>query len=837
MTISPPTLDKSDVASIIIALFHVMPSQFVSEMLDMSETLRLNETTRPLNLLFKTFQSFLNGDEAFPPAWPALHILAHRTVLKVMGPIGESLMKTVGYVLQNPRLEYARLQVDLTSYFRTLLLLLNSNWVQVENFGPQHSRVAKEVGADIREAGGKLLEHVWSSLARMEVGSVSKSTPATTNGNAEAFTSLFTPHLIGSFMELTLSPHTELKAIAINLMFGAIEREFEKNGNLNFAEAECIDRLERLIMGDSKGNTEYRQWLIESLQAKLRQWIRRGQQDCPPPALTVDKKRMSSISSCASSADVFSSLKIGGFAQAARSFIEDVSTFLDLCIVVRSIIEPPVVLNAPETNCLKPTVSSPPASHDGQIFAILKLMRFVRTIGHRGIYVKYAHRLSNIHLGKNRPVEAALALKLHADVLDWSMDINVEPLLEYNFPRTQTAFDRKSEILQNVVLLLERGCAWERAYEVLKELSVRYERGIGINYGQLADIYQHQSSLLRKIWGQSSSEAGINNNSTRFPPTYYRVYFHGGPWPDHLRGHQFVYKAGEWERLPAFIERIMNEYPDAQLYRNNGPVDLEISNGQVKFLQITAVKPEIDLRRWFNSDGMVGWPLLWENGDARSIGDWYRSDSVTDCIEMAVPLLILEPDLETQPDGIGIKTLSYLEKMPDQIKEYLMYNEVNLFTHSRPIKRTVAPNELSDIIEGPALEFSQLWTEKTLLITSDNFPCLSDKSLVVETINYDISPIENAIISVKGKNRQLLELEKKYSSQSHQAPLNMNPFTMALTGSVDAPVNGGIPMYRIAFLNGRPKTPLVTLLERSINDQVNKTKHLGFEKNIKPLHP
>jgi hypothetical protein len=80
---------------------------------------------------------------------------------------------------------------------------------------------------------------------------------------------------------------------------------------------------------------------------------------------------------------------------------------------------------------------------------------------------------------------------------------------------------------------------------------------------------------------------------------------------------------------------------------------------------------------------------------------------------------------------------------------------------------------------------------------------------------------------MEAKNRELELLERKYrqflqspsattaqksagskrggstnSEMNYHSPvdINCNPLTMCLNGSVDAPVNGGVPMYRRAFL-------------------------------------
>jgi hypothetical protein len=74
----------------------------------------------------------------------------------------------------------------------------------------------------------------------------------------------------------------------------------------------------------------------------------------------------------------------------------------------------------------------------------------------------------------------------------------------------------------------------------------------------------------------------------------------------------------------------------------------------------------------------------------------------------------------------------------------------------------------------------------------------------------ELSPIENAVFAMEQKNSELAGLEKKYAlfvaklpknQQQGSSNININPFSMALNGAVDAPVNGGVPMYKTAFLS------------------------------------
>jgi hypothetical protein len=181
-----------------------------------------------------------------------------------------------------------------------------------------------------------------------------------------------------------------------------------------------------------------------------------------------------------------------------------------------------------------------------------------------------------------------------------------------------------------------------------------------------------------------------------------------------------------------------------------------------------------------------------------------------------------------------------------------------MFSLSRPIKKEYVYDYVFD---QNAKEFANLWIEKTILFTEFSLPCLARKSKVVQSMTFEVSPIENAIITMRTKTRELLAFEAKYkqysqrnsidtmgfaapadskwsidtitSSPSSQSEgnqttpdINVNPFSMALQGAIDAPVNGGVSMYKSAFLRNPSyyqhldNQKLCRTLESSIMEQV-----------------
>ena len=60
-----------------------------------------------------------------------------------------------------------------------------------------------------------------------------------------------------------------------------------------------------------------------------------------------------------------------------------------------------------------------------------------------------------------------------------------------------------------------------------------------------------------------------------------------------------------------------------------------------------------------------------------------------------------------------------------------------------------------------------------------------------------MSPVENALKTIVQKNEELREIIDQYDHSERKQ--NINPFTMALNGVIDAAVNGGVGKYSEVF--------------------------------------
>lgn len=501
------------------------------------------------------------------------------------------------------------------------------------------------------------------------------------------------PSVIGLLCELSLSPHDRLRLSAISIVHTMVLAQCEAYGSQDRIRRLEIQAMDRLIMSDNKGDEVARKRLIlESLAL----WEREAMELDP-----VVLRR-------------------------SRESLDSLSKFIELLLYVRSL---------PQDN----------EYNDERIMATLKLMRFIQMIEREIVYIKYVHQLVQLQFESHNYVEAALTLRFHTDLLEWTPDDELDAIAELDFP-AQSSFARKEKLYYQMLDYFVQGKAWEMCIAVCKELASEYEHTT-YNYSKLADILQKQAEFFNNIMKKE-----------RYFTEYFRVGFYGKGFPTSLRNKQFIYRGLEWEKISSFVERIQSRHPNAKLLppKSAPPVteeqlrSLDGSNSG-QYIQVTAVVPE--------------------------------------------------PDREHSPLFVNAQ-------VPDAVRSYYEWNEVNTFSFSKPIIRpqsTISSDGATTT--KPENEFLNLWTEKTVLTCEDSFPTILRRSEVIKVQVVELSPIENAVIAMENKNREFLALERKFGGYLSQlksmqggGSVNVNPFSMALNGAVDAPVNGGVPMYKNAFL-------------------------------------
>ncbi|CEP18425.1 hypothetical protein [Parasitella parasitica] len=410
---------------------------------------------------------------------------------------------------------------------------------------------------------------------------------------------------------------------------------------------------------------------------------------------------------------------------------------------------------------------------DERITATLKLMKFIQVIEREEIYIKYVHQLVQLHLDTHNFIEAALTLRFHADLLQWDSSDKLVEIHDLSLP-AQSSFARKEGLYMKMITYLDQGSAWEICVELCKELAYEYENTV-YDYTKLSEILQRQATFSLDIVKKE-----------RCFTEYFRVGFYGRGFPASNRNRQYIYRGLEWEKMSSFVERMQNRHPNAQLLPSKISNSMSITDEQLKEL------------------------------DSTLDGQYLQITPVT-------PI----------PDTDQVPCLSN-PNAPDSIKKYYSFNNVSKFFFSRPISRDNA-DKSDENDKQPESDFLNLWTERFDFECEDKFPTIVRRSKIINSQSSIISPIENAVTAMENKNKELESLEKKYAAylskngrrmSSLIQPVNINPFSMSLNGAVDAPVNGGVPLYKKAFLSKDywEKNPdmrqWVYRLQNAIHDQV-----------------
>ena len=442
------------------------------------------------------------------------------------------------------------------------------------------------------------------------------------------------------------------------------------------------------------------------------------------------------------------------------------------------------------------------------ITAIIRVCRFLRHIKQRKLYLDYLYELFDIHKEANNYVEAAITIWQHSQLIGWTFKVVPEILRFSDIPKNASEFQLNERIHKECINLLDLGEAWERAISLMKVLETKYEEKL--YYEKLSEIATLKGKIFEKILKHHRSFS-----------SFYRVCFHGDGFSNHLDGKQFIYRGQNWEHIASFCERLSHEYHPVNIISSISPkIREELKKPGARFIHVAAVNPISDIRQWQAKN-----IFLW------SIESYFNETCLKQREKVSTPLWLFTPELYWNNPEYE-EAMRKKKEFNEKTSSFRESNEVSIFFLSKPIRRP--ENRISD---SPAKDFLELWTEATVLFTECSLPFMARQSRIEQLLSFQISPIENAIIAIRAKTHELRQLEFDYMQKSKNPTfnsiersvesdlINSNPFTMALNGAVAAPVNGGIPLYKQAFLDNpeyisEENLTLRKVLNQAILDQV-----------------
>ncbi|XP_030071824.1 LOW QUALITY PROTEIN: dedicator of cytokinesis protein 4 [Microcaecilia unicolor] len=326
----------------------------------------------------------------------------------------------------------------------------------------------------------------------------------------------FIPALIGPFLEVTLIPQPDLRNVMIPIFHDMMDWEQRRSGNFKQVEAKLIDKLDSL-MSEGKGDETYRELFNSILLKKIERETWR---------------------------------------ESGVSLIATVTRLMERLLDYR--------------DCMKM------GEVDGKkIGCTVSLLNFYKTeLNKEEMYIRYIHKLYDLHLKAQNFTEAAYTLLLYDELLEWSD----RPLREFlNYPM-QTEWQRKEYLHVTIIQNFDRGKCWENGIILCRKLADQYESYY--DYRNLSKMRMMEASLYDKIMDQQ-----------RLEPEFFRVGFYGKKFPFFLRNKEFVCRGHDYERLEAFQQRMLNEFPHAIAMQHANQPDETIFQAEAQYLQMYAVAP------------------------------------------------------------------------------------------------------------------------------------------------------------------------------------------------------------------------------------------------------
>ena len=475
-----------------------------------------DELSEFLSEALEVHKSIISG-EAFPNSWLSVHVFHHKSTMQTLEHLAGILVDSF---LPHPD-DADNFNTDLwRTFFTTLLRLVGSDALALETFPEQKRRAVWKIAGDVREHGADLLRRTWESIGWETSAEDRRRYGLEKMGGYQV---QYVPALVAPIVELCLSVHEGLRSVAVEVLQTMIVSEWTLSQDLSVVQAEMIDCLDKLFK--SKNLTE-----------------------------SITQKRF--LTELNELFDPLSHLPEDSLYVAFKDLTATMDEFLGLLVAVHS------------------------TDNSSEVFHIthtLRLMEFLRDMQKEDIFIRYVHQLARIQSDSRNPVEAGLALKLHADLYEWDSSKNV-PALEDPPYAEQTAFERKELIYFEMIRFYEDGKCWDNALVAYKELANEYEH----NVFEFAKLARTQKAMAKIHEAIAKGERQI--------PRYFRVVYRGLGFPLGLRDKQFIFEGSPSERMAAFTDRMQQQHPSARIIKSE---DIEDVEGQ--YLEISPVSPHKDL--------------------------------------------------------------------------------------------------------------------------------------------------------------------------------------------------------------------------------------------------
>ncbi|AQZ18313.1 YLR422W [Zygosaccharomyces parabailii] len=282
--------------------------------------------------------------------------------------------------------------------------------------------------------------------------------------------------------------------------------------------------------------------------------------------------------------------------------------------------------------------------------------------------------------------------------------------------------------------------SFERKEYLYKEAAFNFSKGLKLEkalslYKDLTTAYDHINydlSGLAFVHNEISNLYTSMQTVDRLVPTFFKVSFAGLGFPSSLRNKIFIFEGMPFEHITSMCNRLLKLHHGSSIVQ------------RFEQLEELFVKPKM--------------------------GKFIHISSVE-------PQLEFSDEYQSQNDRKGkfnYKTWLYVEN-----------KNMKTFSNSRKLP---GPTSVTD-----------LWVDEYTYETASTFPTLMNRSEVLKVAKNKLSPLENAMRSLRLKIQELSGLAdmcyKVYRGHEDQT-MWFNELSRNLTGTIDAPVNGGMTQYR-----------------------------------------
>ena len=481
------------------------------------------DITGVLQQALQTIQSIL-ACEAFPKSWLSLLVAHHKYGITALERISEVLIDSLPDIYAPDTAEALDFDTDIwRSFFQTLFTALSSAALAMETFPEQKRRAIWKIAGDVRELGANLLKRSWDAIGWDTDPSSRQLHGFERLGGYQV---QFVPELVGPVVELCLSVHASLRNVAVDVLRSMIISAWEIDQDLSIIQTAMIDCLDKLCRTQSVTESVLQKTFVPEMLERFKPF-----QD------SIERELHAAV------VDMFSKIE----------------SLLNMLASVHQ--------NGAATTDASRLVDT------------LHLMEFLKDVQSEEAFIRYVHQLADVQTNAGNPVEAGLALQMHADRYEWEPAQQLSAVKDPKFP-AQTAFERKEALYFQMCQNFERGRSWQRALLAYRELATQYETNT-FEFSKLARAQRAIAGIHERI-----------AKGDRSSPRYFRVLFRGLGWPPSLKDKEFIFEGYQSDRLSTFEERLQQIYPGAQIFRSGGDLPVD-ADGQ--HMQVFAVSPNKDL--------------------------------------------------------------------------------------------------------------------------------------------------------------------------------------------------------------------------------------------------